>query len=52
MAETGYKSVPHDAAFREALLAKPGVQKVFDDLGEEYTALLAMLEARQDAGLT
>ena len=52
MAETGYKAVPHDAAFRKALLAKPGVQKAFDDLEEEYTALHAMLEARQAAGLT
>mgnify|MGYP006202581045 CR=1 FL=1 len=52
MAETGYKPVPHDAAFRKALLAKPGVQKAFDDLEEEYTALHAMLEARQAAGLT
>ena len=49
MAETGYKPVPHDAAFRKALLAKPGVQKAFDELEEEYTALHAMLEARQAA---
>ena len=35
MAETGYKAVPHDAAFRKALLAKPGVQKAFDELEEE-----------------
>ena len=39
MAETGYQPVPHDAAFRDALLAKPGVQKAFDALEEEYTAL-------------
>jgi DNA-binding XRE family transcriptional regulator len=52
MAETGYKPVPHDAAFRKALLAKPGVQKAFDELEEEYTALHAMLQARQAAGLT
>ena len=51
-AETGYKPVPHDAAFRISMLAKPGVQKAFDDLEEEYTALHAMLEARQAAGLT
>jgi ribosome-binding protein aMBF1 (putative translation factor) len=49
MAETGYKPVPHDAAFRKALLAKPGVQKAFDELEEEYTALQ---QARQAAGLT
>lgn len=47
MAQTGYKPVPHDADFRKALLAKPGVQKPFDDLEEEYTALHALLEARQ-----
>ena len=52
MAETGYKLVPHDAAFRKALLDKPGVQKAFGELEEEYTALHAMLEARQAAGLT
>lgn len=52
MSETGYKPVPHDAAFREALLRKPGVQKAFDALEEEYTALHAILEARKTAGLT
>ena len=52
MAGTGYKPVPHDAAFRKALLAKPGVKKAFDALEEEYTALHAMLDARQAAGLT
>ena len=52
MAETGYKPVPHDAAFRETLLRKPGVQKAYDALEEEYTALLAILDARKTAGLT
>lgn len=52
MTETGYKPVPHDAAFRKALLAKPGVKKAFNALEEEYTALQTMLEARQTAGLT
>ena len=52
MAETGYKPVPHDAAFRKALLAKPGAQSSFDALEEENTALHAMLDARQTAGLT
>lgn len=47
MAETGYQPVPHDAAFRDALLAKPGVQKAFDALEEEYTTLHAMLDDRQ-----
>ena len=52
MAKTGFNPVPHDAAFRDALLAKPGVQKAFNALEEEYTALHAMLDARQTAGLT
>ncbi len=39
MAETGFNPVPHDAAFRDTLLAKPGVKKAFDALEEEYTAL-------------
>jgi hypothetical protein len=52
MADTGYKPVPHDAAFRKALLSKPGVKQAFDALEEEYTALHAMLDARQAAGLT
>lgn len=52
MVEAAYKPVPHDTAFRKALLAKPGVQKAYDALEEEYTALHAMLAARKDAGLT
>jgi DNA-binding XRE family transcriptional regulator len=52
MAETGFKPVPHDAAFRDALLAKPGVRQAFDALEEEYTALHALLDARRTAGLT
>ncbi|TAG25851.1 MAG: XRE family transcriptional regulator [Burkholderiales bacterium] len=52
MADTGYKPVPHNAAFRKSLLAKPGVKQAFDALEEEYTALHAMLDARQAAGLT
>jgi len=52
MAETGFNPVPHDAAFRDTLLAQPGVKKAFDALEEEYTALHTMLEARQTAGLT
>lgn len=46
MAETDYQPVPHDAAFRDALLAKPSVQKAFDALEEEYTTLHAMLDAQ------
>ena len=52
MAKTDYQPVPHDTAFRKALLAKPGVKKAFDALEEEYTALHTMLDARQAAGLT
>jgi ribosome-binding protein aMBF1 (putative translation factor) len=52
MANTGYKPVPHDAAFKKALLAKPGVQKAYDALEEEYSTLHAMLNARVAAGLT
>ena len=52
MVETGYKPVTHDAAFRNELLAKPGVKKAFDAFEEEYTALHALLGARQAAGLT
>jgi ribosome-binding protein aMBF1 (putative translation factor) len=52
MANTGYKPVPHDAAFKKALLAKPDVQKAYDALEEEYSTLHAMLDARLAAGLT
>lgn len=52
MAESSYQPVPHDAAFRQTLLAKPGVKKAFNALEEEYTALHAILDARQTAGLT
>ena len=52
MANTGYKPVPHDAAFKKALLAKPGVQKAYNALEEEYSTLHAMLDARLAAGLT
>ena len=47
-----YQPVPHDAAFRAALLAKPGVQEGYDALEEEFTALDALLRARSDSGLT
>lgn len=52
MANTGYKPVPHDAAFRKTLLAKPGVQKAYNALEEEYATLHALLDARLAAGLT
>lgn len=52
MANTGYKPVPHDAAFKKALLAKPGVKKAYEALEEEYSTLHSMLDARLTAGLT
>jgi ribosome-binding protein aMBF1 (putative translation factor) len=52
MANTGYKPVPHDAAFKKALLAKPDVKKAHDALEEEYSTLHAMRDARLTAGLT
>jgi ribosome-binding protein aMBF1 (putative translation factor) len=52
MANNGYKLVPHDAAFKKALLAKPGVKEAYDALEEEYSTLHAMLDARLAAGLT
>ena len=39
MAETGFNPVPHDATFRDTLLAKPGVKKAFDALEEKHMAL-------------
>ncbi len=52
MANTGYKPVPHDAAFKKALLANPDVKEAYDALEEEYSTLHAMLDARLAAGLT
>jgi hypothetical protein len=52
MAGTGYQPVPHDADFRHALLAQPGVQKAFDALEVEYTALHAKLDDRRTAKTT
>ncbi len=47
-----YKPVAHDAAFKNKILAKPGVKKAYAALEEEYAALHAMLDARLAAGLT
>jgi ribosome-binding protein aMBF1 (putative translation factor) len=52
MANTEYKPVAHDAAFKKKILAKPGVKKAYEALEEEYAALHAMLDARLTAGLT
>lgn len=47
-----YQPVPHNAAFHNAVLQKPGVQASYDALEEDYTALRGLLAARLDAGLT
>jgi DNA-directed RNA polymerase specialized sigma subunit len=52
MANSEYKPVAHDAAFKKKILAKPGVKKAYVALEEEYAALHAMLYARLAAGLT
>jgi ribosome-binding protein aMBF1 (putative translation factor) len=52
MANSEYKPVAHDAAFKKKILAKPGVKKAYEALEEEYEALHAMLDARLTAGLT
>ena len=52
MANSEYKPVAHDAAFKKKILAKPGVKKAYEALEEEYAALHAMLDARLAAGLT
>jgi DNA-binding XRE family transcriptional regulator len=52
MANSEYKPVAHDAAFKKKILAKPGVKKAYAALEEEYTALHTMLDARLTAGLT
>jgi DNA-binding XRE family transcriptional regulator len=52
MANSEYKPVAHDAAFKKKILAKPGVKKAYVALEEEYAALHAMLDARLTAGLT
>ena len=52
MANSEYKPVAHDAAFKKKILTKPGVKKAYSALEEEYAALHAMLDARLAAGLT
>lgn len=44
---------PHHTvrALRKALLTQPGVEEAFDALKEQYTALHALWDARQAAGL-
>jgi DNA-binding XRE family transcriptional regulator len=52
MANDTYQPVPHNAAFREQLLANPDVQAAFDAGAIEYAILDEMLSARKEAGLT
>jgi DNA-binding XRE family transcriptional regulator len=47
-----YAPVPHDKAFRDRIMAKPGVKEAYDALEEEFCALDAVLAARKEAGLT
>ncbi|MBF3415609.1 helix-turn-helix domain-containing protein [Burkholderia pseudomallei] len=50
--EEGFNPVPHTVDDTERLLAKRGVRAVYDALEDEYSALRAILAARQEAGLT
>lgn len=52
MANDTYQPVPHDAAFREQLLANPEVQAAYEASVLEYVILDEMLSARREAGLT
>jgi DNA-binding XRE family transcriptional regulator len=49
---TGFHPVAHTPADTETLLARPGVQAAYDALEDEYTALRALIGARQAAHLT
>ncbi|MFA8330182.1 helix-turn-helix domain-containing protein [Burkholderia ubonensis] len=48
----GFDPVPHTAEDTERLLAKRGVKAKYDALVDEYSALRAILAARQESGLT
>ncbi|WP_081068334.1 helix-turn-helix domain-containing protein [Burkholderia stagnalis] len=48
----GFNPVPHTDGDTERLLAKRGVKVAYDALEDEYSALRAILAARQEAGLT
>ncbi|WP_082758288.1 helix-turn-helix domain-containing protein [Burkholderia sp. MSMB1498] len=48
----GFNPVPHTPDDTEHLLKKRGVMGVYDELEDEYSALRAILAARQEAGLT
>ncbi|WP_080408411.1 helix-turn-helix domain-containing protein [Burkholderia ubonensis] len=48
----GFDPVPHTADDTARLLADGKVKAAYDALEDEYTALRALLAARQEAGLT
>lgn len=48
----GFNPVPHTVDDTERLLAKRGVKAEYDALEDEYSALRAVLAARQESGLT
>ncbi|MBF3497984.1 helix-turn-helix transcriptional regulator [Burkholderia pseudomallei] len=48
----GFNPVPHTADDSADLLKKRGVKARYDELEDEYSALRAILAARQEAGLT
>ncbi|AJX94475.1 helix-turn-helix domain-containing protein [Burkholderia pseudomallei] len=48
----GFNPVPHTVDDTERLLAKRSVKAAYDELEDEYSALGAILAARQEAGLT
>ncbi|WP_038740370.1 helix-turn-helix domain-containing protein [Burkholderia pseudomallei] len=48
----GFNPVPHTTDDTKRLLAERGVKEAYDALDDEYSALRAILAARQAAGLT
>lgn len=52
MTNDTYQPVPHDAAFREQLLANPEVLAAYEASAIEYAILNEMLSARREVGLT
>ncbi|CAJ6802730.1 transcriptional regulator [Burkholderia pseudomallei] len=50
--EEGFNPVPHTADDTERLLARRSVKAEYDALEDEYSALRAVLAARQESGLT
>jgi ribosome-binding protein aMBF1 (putative translation factor) len=48
----GFNPVPHTRDDTARLLSKQAVKVAYDALGDEYSALRAILSARRDAGLT